>query len=292
MSRFSQMMIVLSVAAASLLSVVSAQAGLYSAAVLSDVPVAYWRMGDADGSAVADASGNGHVGASDGPSVTFGGASLVPAEIGNGSVSLAGFDRIMVPGFEKIGPGGYTAEYWVKVTAYPTACCDNLVGDGESGGDFFMMNYLIGPGQGTTGVVRPHYGTTNAPVSLTGTAVLALDEVYHVVTTWDPTNANNANGKIYVNGVMTSSVIVSGNVPAPGTTGDNMIFIGRDGRENRPSNFMIDEVAMYNYALTAEQIESHYEIGINPIPEPGTMTLAVLGLLGLGAMLRRRRSRG
>ncbi len=263
----------------------SAYAGSYSDAVLSDNPIAYWPMnGNAD-----DVSGNNHNGAVDGgtDSVTFDHPGLVPAESGSGAVSLAGMDRIIVPGFEKIGATGYSAEYWVSVTEFPTACCDNFVGDGEAGGDFFMMNYLIGPGQGDTGAVRPHYSFANTPVSLTTQTpnVLELDTTFHVVTTWDATDPNNNNGKIYFNGQLVLEGNVTGNVPAPGDTGDNKIYIGRDDRENRPSNFIIDEVAFYDYPLTDAQVESHFAIG--SVPEPNSAVLLALG----GSLLLLRRQR-
>ena len=150
-----------------------------------------------------------------------------------------------------------------------------------------MMNYLIGPGQGDTGAVRPHYSFANTPVSLTtqGANVLGIDTTYHVVTTWDATDPNNNNGKIYFDGQLVLEGNVTGNVPAAGDTGDNAIYIGRDDRENRPSNFIIDEVALYDYPLTAAQVQSHYNIGI--VPEPSSATL--LGLAGSVLLLFRRR---
>ena len=139
----------------------------YADVILADEPTAYWRLDDLDGSEVKDSSGNDHHGAVDGVegSIAFGRPGLVSKEIANGSISLAGFDRIIIPGFEKIGDAGFSAEYWVRVTEYPTACCDSLVSDGESGGDFFMMNYLLGPGQGDNGGIRSHFSFANAPVS-------------------------------------------------------------------------------------------------------------------------------
>ena len=245
----------------------------YEAVVLNDGPVAYWRMDDADGLRVVDASGGGHDGAVDGEtgSVTFGHGSLLAAEPDGKSVSLAGFDRIIVPGFEKIGEGGYSVEYWVRVTKYPEACCDSLVSDGEGGGDFFMMNYLLGPGQGDDGGIRPHFSVANAPVALSTAEpdVLALNVVYHVVTTWDAKDPDNNNGKIYIDGVEVLAANVSGVVPPLGDTGDNTIFIGRDGRENRPSNFDVDEVAMYDYALSTEQVVAHFEAGSGKVVGPG-----------------------
>jgi len=287
MSRF-QPTIVASLVCFTVLTLAAAShAGLYSNAVLLDGPIAYWRLGDA-GPTADDATGNGHAGAADfANDLSFGAAGLVPAETGDGALQLGGFDRVIVPGFEKIGATGYSAEYWVKLDAYPTDCCASLVSDGIPSGQFFMMNYLIGPGQGTTGTIRPHYSFGNTPLSLTGTTVLALDTVYHVVTTWDASNPNNNNGKIYINGVETFTGNVTGNVPAPGTTGAHDVYLGRDGRENRPSNFVLDEVSLYDYPLSAAQVADHYNTGITLIPEPGSIVLVVLAALGLVPLVRR-----
>ncbi|MEZ5328504.1 MAG: LamG domain-containing protein [Verrucomicrobiales bacterium] len=257
------------------LSIAHAQ---YADTVMEDEPVAYWRMDDVDGTQVTDSSGNGHHGAVDGDagSITFGQSGLLKTDTESRSISLAGLDRLIIPGFEKIGEQGHSAEYWVRVTQYPEACCDSLVSDGEAGGDFFMMNYLLGPGQGDSGAIRPHYGTGNAPVALSTAApnVLEVGEVYHVVTTWDATDPDNNNGRIYINGQVVLEGNVTGNVPAPGGTGDNMIFIGRDNRENRPSNFDIDEVAIYDKPLSAEQVQAHYLAGAGEMASYANEVLA------------------
>ena len=264
----------------------SIQGATYSAAVLADNPVAYWRL-DSDGS--DSSSFNRPAGSINGSNgtATFGTPSLVPAEPGNGSFTMTGTlgdqMRLQIPGFEKIGAGGFTAEYWVSVTQYPGACCDSLVSDGVSGGDFFMMNYLIGPGQGTNGAVRPHFGIPGTVSITTNATPLSLNQTYHVVTTWD---ANAGMGHVYFDGVSVLSSPVTATLPGPGTTGDNDIFIGRDGRENRPSNFIIDEVALYEYALRPAQVANHYNIGIAPEPS----SAGLLGLACMGLLLRRRRS--
>jgi len=230
----------------------SAAAGAYAAAVGADAPQAWWRLDDA-GPGMTDASGNGRHGTATAGSIR-GFEPLVADGPASRAISLSGLNRITIPGFEKIGPGGYSVEYWVRVTTPPSGFL-NLVGDGESISDFFLMNYLS-PG----GVVRPHYGFGNSPVSLDSSGTLSPGGTWHVVTTWDATSPT-ANGVIYLNGVADTTGTISRNLPAPGTTGNNALFIGYDNREPGSGSIVMDEVAIYNRALSADRVAAHYKAG-------------------------------
>lgn len=237
-------------------------AGAYAAAVAADNPLAYWRLDDATTS-MTDSSGNGRTGTAT-AGVTRGTSPLVADGAASSAVTLTGSNRITVPGFEKIGPGGYSVEYWVKVVTAPSKFV-NLVGDGD-GVDFFMMNYLS-PGMG----IRPHYGVANVPVSLDSLSALSVAQVYHVVTTWDAVNTPG-NGVIYINGVADTAGTISRTLPAAGTAGNNTVFIGYDNREAASGSYVMDEVALYNYPLSASRVAAHYNAGA--LPSPRNTTLA------------------
>jgi len=230
--------------------------GAYAAAVLADTPLAYWKLDDAT-TAIADSSGNSRNGTAT-AGVTLGTAALVNDGAASRAITLSGSNRVTVPGFEKIGPGGYSVEYWVRVVTAPGGFF-NLVGDGD-GVDFFMMNYLT-PGM----AIRPHYSFGNTPVSIDSTGTLSTAQTYHIVTTWDAVNAAN-NGIIYINGVPDTTGTISRNLPAAGTTGNNMIFIGYDNREPASGSYVVDEVAVYNYPLSAARVAAHYAAGALPSP--------------------------
>lgn len=236
--------------------------GAYAAEVAADAPLAWWRMDDATTS-IADATGNGHIGTAS-AGITLNNAPLVNDSATSKSILISGANRVTVPGFEKIGAAGYSVEYWVKVVTPPTGFL-NVVGDGESGGDFFLMNYLS-PGM----VIRPHYGTGNTPVSLDAASSLGTAQTYHIVTTWDAVNPAS-NGVIYINGVPDMTGTISRNLPAVGTTGNNTVFIGYDNREPGSGSFYIDEVAMYNRPLSAARVAAHYASGSMPSPRQTTL---------------------
>ncbi len=230
----------------------------YVGAVQASGPIAYWRLNDTT-TAIADSTANARNGTAT-AGVQLNQPSLVPSEPSNNAIRVGGADRVLIPGFEKIGAGGYTVEYWVKPNALPTGCCQNLVGDGEAAGDYYMMNYILGPSQGAVGAIRPHFGPGNSPVSLNSASALQVGNTYHIVTTWDPTKTSD-NAVIYINGVADQMGTISRNVPAAGTTGANPVYIGKDNRDTTDGNNTIDEVAIYNRALSAADVAAHYAAG-------------------------------
>ena len=251
----------------------------YAATILSDNPVAYYHLGEASGSAL-DSSGGAHDAALDGGTVVRDSASIVSGT-NDGSATFGGANngRFIAPGFDKIGTG-YSVEFWIRIDNLPGGCCAPLVGDGENGGTFFLMNYLIGPAQGATGDIRQHFGFANSPVASDSNTALSVGGVFHVVTTWDSTSNVN-NGKIYINGVLDKQVSVTDNIANDALK----LFLGRDDREGyNGALFTLDEVALYDHALSGSQVAAHFAAAI---PEP-----ASLGLLSLGglSLIRRRRA--
>jgi len=172
--------------------------GAYQATVLANSPLAYWRLNDAS-TTITDSTANAHNGTAT-AGVLLNEPSLIATDPANHAIRTIGGDRVVIPGFEKIGAAGYTVEFWVKVHQLPTTCCQNLVGDGDTDNDFFLMNYILGPDQGLVGAIRPHYSFGNSPVSMDSATALQVGNVYHIVTTWD-TSVSVNNAVIYINGV-------------------------------------------------------------------------------------------
>jgi hypothetical protein len=271
---------------------VPAAAQQYQNAVLADNPVAYYRLGEASNATVANdlaPAGGTNSAALEGGTVGFASPSLIGTDPGNGSVTLGpGDGRLTAAAFDKVGTG-YSVEYWVRLNAMPTNCCTPVVsdGDGADGDGFFLMNYIIGPGQGVTGDVRPHYSRVNMPLSSSpddSTQALVNGQTYHVVSTWnaDPNAPATDNATIYINGVLDSSFTVTKN--GDPANENNPLFLGRDNRTGYAgASFTLDEVAVYDYALTPARIQAHFNAGI---PEPTSLGLLALG--GVGLLARRR----
>jgi len=227
----------------------------YANTVLNDSPLAYWRLGDAGGTAI-DATGNGHNGTIDAGVVRG-----LPGLIGDASdaaIRVVGSQRITVPRFQKYPAGstGYSVEYWLNVNS-TSGAHHNIVGDGE--GSFYLMNYLSNNNPPNAGVIRPHINTNVGCCSIDGSTPLTNGVTYHVVTTWDQASGDmriwatpSTNSNIVLNG--------SGNKFPGGTpiSSNFTVYIGDDNREGG-GDFVIDEAAIYNYPLTQAQVQAHFD---------------------------------
>jgi prepilin-type N-terminal cleavage/methylation domain-containing protein len=112
--------------------------------------------------------------------------------------------------------------------------------------------------RGTSGDLRLY--RTNGTVIGTKTSWPA--NWYHIVGI-----SSEAGGYLYINGTLDGSTPIAGF-----DTGANFNFrIGRSLNNQVPFNGFIDEVRIYNQALTASQIKSQYYAGLNRLLVKGLM---------------------
>ena len=86
-----------------------------------------------------------------------------------------------------------------------------------------------------------------------GGTVLQTDTWYHVVTTWDGDTI-----KSYVNGALDR--FIASSEPLPAGTLD--FRIGRSSNGDASFGGLIDEAALYDRALTAGEVQAHYQSGL------------------------------
>lgn len=244
-------------------------AGPYRDAVLEDSPLAYWTfdetnlsdpalpLGLLDGAGVADGQYS-----SDG--LQLGQPTLVAGEAGS-SLRLFDNGRMMTEPFEKLGDvfgfggTGYSVELWTSLERIPNGFT-NLVGDGEPGLNFNLMLYA-----GSGGFVRPHSQTIDGFASIDSVDRLQPNQIFHIVSTWD---ADSGDMFLYLDGAEVDVNTSAGSNPNPGDPANtaNPIFIGQDNREPRTPQGWIDEVAIYNYALSPDRVLAHFNIGQGATP--------------------------
>jgi Concanavalin A-like lectin/glucanases superfamily len=240
----------------------------YGAVVAADKPVAYWRLDESDGSSTAvDAVGSfdGTYTANAG-TITYG---VLPPGIPNDTdpaVGIANGATIQVSFAPELNPtASWSVETWVQPSSL-----------GANGGDYRVVlsseyNLFPNPFNGWYIYQQPNNSFAFVPqpgnAFLSGGSIVA-NNWYYVVLTDDGVNFN-----LYVNGVLAVAPLpVAGAnfIPngsginldgTPGITdglGNTVLGQRTDGAFGTFEGTM-DDTAIYNYALTPQQIQNHFQ---------------------------------
>ncbi len=235
----------------------------YGAAVYGDGPSTYWRMAETNGTTAADSSLSNDPGSYlNGPAL--GGPSAVGAA-GDRSVGVDGVNDYVASNAARTAPDRVSAEAWFRTSS-------------TSGGQILGFGSSRTSASATTD--RQVYMTDNGRLRfgtafrghqavLPSQAVIETGQSYndgdwhHVVAT------QGARGmRLYVDGVPAGSDPMATNTPMSGywrVGGDSL-----NGWAGRPSSDYfagsIDEVAVYERPLTADDVASHYTKGGGQTP--------------------------
>lgn len=248
----------------------------YQQAVLGDTPAAYWRLGDVVGSTIAlDSSGNGF-NAIPNAGVTFGEAGAMSANPGTGALladsSPGPAGEIDFAGAVISSGTGFSVECWIN-TVQPTPAQDlEILTLPTAGLTNEIQLFLLGP------------GSPSCPAFAGGGGFPCIGPVpvndgkwHHLVgtTTWG-TGATAT--VLYVDGVpVANTVAMYSSLPSfvAGSIGTNYQIVPPNAD---PMN--IQEVAVYNHALSAAQVLNHYEKGSWPSEFTGQVVNRILDTIG------------
>ena len=240
--------------------------------------VAAYNFNEGSGATVADASGNGLTGTIQGATWTTGG------RYGN-ALSFNGADSYVDLGNPTLLriTGSFTLSAWIKAAANPPNDGQIIAKSDTASGWQLKTTPDTGPhtfGARITGAV-------NSPTRRYSTTVRSLNVWYHVAGVYD---ATAGTFDLYVNGVRDNGTLV-GTIPSSQINSLVNVNIGRR-TGGTYFNGIIDEVRIYNRALTQAQIQSDMNTPIpsqpinisgalsycpNPVPAPEqnvTLTLS------------------
>ncbi len=253
-------------AAAAVLScgVWSATADPYSTAILADHPIAFWELNETSGTVANDSAGtfsgfytNALI---DQPGYTLGSD---PTNLSVAFGSAAGqFSDSYVGGlaldFATSGNGVFSAEAWVNGGSQVSGA--GIVGKGTGGSH---EEFYLDCGA-TAGAFR-FFIRNAAGTAFTANSTIVPDGLWHhLVGVCDEVNSTI---RLYVDGLQQAVTTVSGGIH--NSTNLYMTIGARQSAATGSYDFQfngnISDVAIYNYALTAGQVQSHYfTAGIPP----------------------------
>lgn len=260
-----------SVGAFTFLADTPANAVSYPETVLADGPIVYYRLEDAAGSTtVMDNSSSGSFPGS----VVFDELSVYPKfeqpGVSSNSVSFKGVGQKSQIAFpEQFGyypeinqPGPFSVEAWVRPASAGTdyrSPVSNFGGWGDSSGWHFYQS----PGEPTASTwiwVQKGGGIW------VGGVPVRKNQWDYLAAVFDGTTVT-----FYVNGVASGSANASTALPNSGLP----LTIGGNSAGNWWFDGNVDDVAIYNKALTVDQLRTHYEVGLTNLysgPIPASVT--------------------
>lgn len=261
----------------------------YSEAVLADGPVAYWRLNEASGPTAVDLGTAGADGTYVG-AVGFSAPDLIGME-DDAAAAFNGSDaRVNVPDDALINTGGpyeeKTVELWFRANDVDTRQVLYEQGGYTRGINLYVESGMLYMGAWNRAETswEPIFVSTPIEANATYMIDLVIDGVTSGLT---GTVIGYLNGQPFDTQSGVSMLWSHGNDGAIAAMRENCVLA--DGTNISGNglwfNGLIDEVSLYNAALTPEQIAFHWQVAY--VPEPTTC-----GLLGCALLFLARRRRG
>ncbi len=199
---------------------------------------AYWRLGDAGPTAVDSKSGHDGTGTN----VTWAQAGALTGDTDKAVEYTLGTSKIVVPYHVDLHPGDtLSIECWYKRTA--TGAFHQILSGGGNDYSFRFHN--------TNKIAFDKRATANIFVS---TAAYTDSNWHHLVVTKSPTECHVYRDGAEIAGTVTMAALV----PAVG----QQTYIGMDNSGTGAFAGYLDEVALYNRALSAGEALQHYQAGV------------------------------
>src|SRR3989344_5196869 len=240
-----------------------------SAAVSNLGLVGYWSFNEGTGSYAGDSSGNRNQG------TLTNGPTWVDGKRGK-ALNFDGVNDYVIASSTSLNNlPAMTVSAWMFPRSSGEGTVGNIVTKSQGAGVNGWRIYQ----DGTQIRMIVDYDGGSDLSRLGGTGSETLNQWQHIVFTWDGSSIST-NIKIYRDGKEVSGT--SGNNGTGNRISDssNSLIIGNDDGQTRTFNGLIDDVRVYNRALSAAEIQTLYKSGAQKFTAPPTN----LGLVGYWSM--------
>ena len=146
----------------------------------------------------------------------------------------------------------FSVSYWCKPTAGESCEISKYFNGGDWGGEWVVA---VDPDH------KAHFSDwIGSYHDTTGTTVMQSGQWYHFVFSFDSSDTK----KIFINGKLEASLALSGDIES--LTAQKIIIGGRS-LDNSPAyaGGVFDDVKLYNYALTEDEVKSDYNSGYSAV---------------------------
>ena len=202
-------------------------------------PVSFWP-GDGNASDIQDGN-NGTL---------VNGATFAPGVIGN-AFSFDGVDDfVSIPSSANLVPtAAVSVDLWAKIDSIPDEAAHlidaKITGVPKPNGLIYAL-FTLGDGRAGFGVTT----TSGATFAFGLTNIVGDGQFHHLAGTW-----NGSAVKLYVDGVLEGSALTSGTLVS-GSAAEIVIGDHNPPNQGRRVHGLLDEVKIYNRALSASEIQA------------------------------------
>ncbi len=213
----------------------------------------------------------------------FNGVTYASGKVGK-AFSFNGSNYITIANNADFRPGNFTIVSWIKANSFGTNTWNTVFAYGASANDPISQgiwdSYYFGV---YNGYARLHTLHSFGDYTITGNTLITLNQWHMLAATY-----NGSTSRLYLDGVEVASG--TPNASLYYDTNVTHLSMGEDWNNNQPAgikfNGLVDELAFYNNALSAQEMQILFQSGASVVPELSSFFFCILA--GIFWMLRKR----